>query len=145
MLFLINKNSTANWNILCQKVFFSSLMIWTLSDFGLLQNWVDCTSQFVICIFFAQQNLLKITNSIEINVMDGHQDTPVLHRSNYRARGRVQSWWGEWKIFKKLAWQNLLKLTYTIEINVMDDNQDTPVLQRSNYRAGGQMQSNFQA
>ena len=41
--------------------------------------------------------------------MDGNQDTPVLHRSNYRARGRVQSWWGEWKIIKKLTLQNLLK------------------------------------
>ena len=35
--------------------------------------------------------LLKITYTIEINIMDGHQDTPVLHRSNYRARGWVQS------------------------------------------------------
>ena len=35
--------------------------------------------------------LLKITYTIEIDVMDGHQDTPVLHRSNYRARGQVQS------------------------------------------------------
>ena len=30
--------------------------------------------------------------------------TPVLHRSNYR--GQVQSWWGEWKIIKKLTLQN---------------------------------------
>ena len=85
--------------------------------------------------------MLKIINSTEIIVMDGHQDTPVLQRSNYRARGQVQSWWGEWKIFKKLAWQNFLKLTYTIEINVMGGHQDTPVLHRSNYRSNGWVQS----
>ena len=56
--------------------------------------------------------------------MDGHQDTPVLHRSNYRARGQVQSWWGEWNIFRKLALQNLLKITNSIEIKFMDGHQD---------------------
>ena len=83
----------------------------------------------------------KIRYTIEINVIDGHQDTSVFHRSNYWARRRVQSWWGEWKILRKLAWQNLLKTPNRIEINVMDSHQDTPVLHRSNYRARGRVQS----
>ena len=30
-------------------------------------------------------------NSIQINILDGPQDTPVLHRSNYKAEGWMES------------------------------------------------------
>ena len=90
---------------------------------------------------FFLQNFLKITSRVEINLKNVHQDPPVLHRSNYRAGGRVQSWQGEWRILKKLSLQNLLKITYWVKINLRIVHQDPPVCHRSTYRAGGLVQS----
>ena len=98
-------------------------------------------SELMITRYLSWQKLLQIIQTEDPATPNAYQDSSVLYRSNWRARGQVQSWLSQSISIRQWSWQKLLQIIQIEDPATSNAPQGSSFFFRSDWRATGQVQS----